>query len=268
MLKGSSPTARLDAALLLEHATGHARAEQIVRGDSAVAPQQHERFAQLCSRRASGVPIAYLTGRAWFYGREFIVDERVLVPRPETEHLVEAALAFAASRGALAIFEAGVGSGIIACTIAAELPHAQVVGTEASADALAVARENARRLSVNTRCRFACSSGAPPGAPEQYDMIVANLPYIPTVEVPRRPSPAAFEPVTALDGGPDGLDAYRTLLHWVPPRLRRPGVMLLETAPPVAPELYQLVAHALPGARLDYVRDYAGHVRVLRAETA
>ncbi len=266
VIEPRSPSASLDAARLLEHVTGYTPAAQIARGEAKLSFEEREEFARLCERRACGVPVAYLTGRVWFYGREFAVDERVLIPRPETEHLVDETLAYARTHEVRTVLDVGAGSGALACTIAAELRDAAIDATEASAAALSIARENARRLGVAERCRLQRADGAPLGARSHYDVILANLPYVPSAELPQKPDSAAFEPVAALDGGPDGLAEYRKLLSWAPPLLRPQGLLLLETAPQTAHALQRLTAQALPDARIAVQKDYAGEARVLRAE--
>ncbi len=216
------------------------------------------------------MPIAYITGRAGFYGREFAVNEHVLVPRAETEHLVEDAIAFLNAQNTrrgpsptLRVFEAGIGSGAVACTIAAEVAQAAVEGTDISARAVRTARDNARRLSVDARCDFHLGNVVKPHEQSAYDLIVANLPYIPTSEIPQRPDPVGFEPVAALDGGPDGLAQYRSLLTDVSTMLRPGALLLMEAAPPTMQTLSAMTRSALPGADVEVRRDYAGLERYL-----
>jgi release factor glutamine methyltransferase len=193
--------------MLLAHVLGRSRAWLIAHGEALVLAPEAQRFGDLCARRAAGVPIAYLLGSAYFYGREFAVNETVLVPRPETEALVDYALQFAKCQGSqpLRILDVGTGSGALACTLAAELPSATIDATDCSAGALAVARANARTIGVDSRCHFYLGDLAGPVADLQYDAIIANLPYVATADIPAAPDPLAFEPRIALDGGPDGL---------------------------------------------------------------
>ncbi len=196
-------------------------------GDSSPADDAAQFFA-LCERRAAGRPLAYVLGSAGFYGREFIVNESVLVPRPETEHLVDDAIAFIKEMPrdhVPAVLDLGTGSGAIACTIAAETP-ARVDAIDISAAALDVARENARRLNVADRCRFISGDLIAPVKTERYDVVIANLPYMPTADIPNAPDPLSFEPRLALDGGRDGLTVYARLLPGLPedPQPARAGV--------------------------------------------
>jgi release factor glutamine methyltransferase len=263
---------RLDATLLLEHVTGADRVAFVREGERAFDAAAQQRLDELVARRIAGVPIAYLTGSAGFFGRSFAVDERVLVPRPETEHLVEAVLAGLRARDLVAptIAEVGTGSGALAVTLALELPAAGVFASDVSADALAVARVNAARHGVAQRCTFLHGDLAAPlvrFAP--VDAVVANLPYVPAGEVPRVPDPAGYEPRLALDGGADGLALYRRLVAALPLLLRRGGAgAWFEAGPGTAEPLAGLVAATLPWARVRVLPDYAGRLRVVAAEPA
>lgn len=261
-----SETPRLDAQLLLEHVLGRPRTWLLAHDGEALEAEGADTFARLCERRAQGVPVAYLTGAAGFYRREFFVDEHVLIPRPETEHLVEDAVAYLPPGGR--VFEAGTGSGAIACSIAAERPDVAVVASDISEDALRIARENARRLGVAERVAFIAADVVPQGSADIYDALVANLPYVPSAEVPQPPQAAGYEPRLALDGGADGLDLYRRLLGAAGQMLRPGALLLMEAAPPTLPALRALTLRALPGARVDVRRDYAGLERYLHVLTA
>lgn len=269
MLAKTSPTPRADAQILLAYTLGREREWLVSHGESFLSRAQSEKFTTLCERRATGMPVAYITGFAGFYGREFSVNEHVLIPRPETEHLVEDAVAHlqakidpnAPMKQLFLVFEAGVGSGAIACTIAAEVPGAVVEGTDASTAALKIANYNAQRLNVHTRCKFHFGDVVKASDEKSYDLVVANLPYIPTAEIPAKPDPVGFEPRMALDGGPDGLMHYRKLLA-AAPRMLRPGALLLmEAAPPTIGALCELTAAALPDATVEIRHDYAAQER-------
>lgn len=214
----------------------------------------------------AGTPDAYVSGWKGFFRREFAVDEHVLIPRPETEHLVEDALEFLRATGRRHILDVGTGSGAIACTLAAEIPDAIVTASDVSIAALALAAQNAARLGVADRCTFALADIAPAGE-RRYDLIVANLPYIPSADVPQKPDPVGFEPRLATDGGPDGLAVYRKLLA-VAPRLAGSGALvLLEAAPPTMAGLRALAEAAFPSAATTVHRDYAGLERYVRVAT-
>jgi release factor glutamine methyltransferase len=234
-------------------------------GDATPSPEEVQAFERLSTQRSEGVPVAYLLGSAGFFGREFLVNESVLVPRPETEHLVAAAIAFIGKRP-LDVVDVGTGSGAIACTIAAET-RATVCGTDTSSAAVAIANENARRFGVTDRCRFYVGDLTEAVSAQRFDLVVANLPYVPTAEIPSKPDPVAFEPREALDGGSDGLTLYRRLLNTLALLLNANALILLEAAPPTMPGLSAIVRSALPHSAIAVCRDYAGLERYLRIST-
>jgi release factor glutamine methyltransferase len=258
---------RLDATLLLEHVTGAERVAFVREGERALSAAEETAFEALVARRRTGTPIAYLTGSVGFYGRTFAVDERVLVPRPETELVVEAVLADLRGRGKLAgsVADIGTGSGAIAVTLAAELRDLSVYGTDASPDALAVARHNAALNAVAQQCTFLHGDLALPLARfGPFDAVVANLPYVPTAQIPRRPDPVGFEPLVALDGGADGLDLYRRLLAQLPAICTPQTTIFFEAAPGTIEPLALLVAAAFPRAHIEIGEDYAGLERFVQ----
>ena len=264
-LHDSSTSPRADALLLLAHALNRGREWIVAHGDATPSREEAQAFKRLSAERGKGVPIAYLLGSAGFYGREFRINDSVLVPRPETEHLVAEAIAFIGDRP-LRVLDVGTGSGVIACTIAAQT-QANADATEISASAIAVAEKNARRLGVAERCRFLAGDLTEPVRNERYDVVVANLPYVPTAEIPSKPDPVAYEPREALDGGPDGLAHYRRLLDTLAPLVNPNALILLEAAPPTMPGLSAMVRSALPHSASAVCRDYAGLDRYLRIST-
>jgi release factor glutamine methyltransferase len=267
-LRATSESAAADAAILLAHALRCDRARLTALRDDELPPEARERFSRAVAERSRGVPVAYLIGSAGFYGREFEVNGDVLVPRPETEHLVEAALSELRSRPAAArrVCDVGTGSGAIAVTLACESPGAAVVASDVSAAALETARRNARRHGVAARVRFVQGDLADPlRALAPFDVVVANLPYVPAADVPPAPLPVSFEPRIAVDGGPDGLALYRSLIAQIP-AIAAPGAMLcFEAAPPTIDALAALVEQALPGSYLEIGQDYAGLDRYVSA---
>lgn len=265
LLHDSSASPRADALLLLAHVLNRGREWLVAHGDATPTLEETEAFQQLSVQRSRGVPVAYLLGSAGFYGREFLVNEGVLVPRPETEHLVEEAIRFAGDRR-LDVLDVGTGSGAIACTIAAET-KATVRGTDTSSAAIAVANENARRLGVEDRCIFHRGNLTEPVRDIRFDIVIANLPYVPTAEIPAPPNPVAFEPRIATDGGPDGLALYRRLLDALPRLLNPNALILLEAAPQTLPGLAAIAKAALPHCPMTVGRDYAGLDRYLRIST-
>ncbi|HEV3092837.1 MAG TPA: peptide chain release factor N(5)-glutamine methyltransferase [Candidatus Cybelea sp.] len=260
LLRECSEAPRADAMLLLERALGRSRSWIVAYGETELALPDAQTYDRLCERRRTGVPAAYILGSAGFYGNEFLVNESVLVPRPETEHLVDEAREFVGDR-ALAVLDVGTGSGAIACSIARATP-AVVDATDLSAAALVVAGENAARLGVADRCRFHLGDLVEPVAGRRFDVVVANLPYVPRADVPKAPHPVAFEPRVAVDGGADGLCLYRRLLKALP--ALHPSLVLLEAAPPTIEELAALVRAAFPTSAIEIREDYAGLARYLK----
>lgn len=260
LLEPVGGSGRLDAVFLLAHAANVSRAEMIAQRDRELPADVADRFEALVAQRASGMPLAYVTGEAGFYGRMFSVDERVLVPRPETELAIEWAVrhlrAIGRENGTAA--DIGTGSGAIAITLAAELRDLGVYASDISADALAVARRNAARNKVFQHVTFLHGDLAEPLLPyAPFDCVVANLPYVPTAECAEAPDPVSFEPMLARDGGDDGLTYYRRFVPDLAKLIAPRGIAILEAAPSNAHRLEDLVRDALPGAGTETIRDYA-----------
>jgi release factor glutamine methyltransferase len=269
LLAASSASPRTDALLLLESVLRRPRAWIVAHGEERPTIEDAAEFLRLCERRASGMPLAYVLGSAGFYGRDFVVNETVLVPRPETEHLIDEAIAFIEvlpEEGTPAVLDLGTGSGAIACTIAAQT-RARVDAIDISPAAIAVAMENARRLRVSDRCRFLVGDLTAPLDDERYDVVIANLPYMPTADIPSAPNPLSFEPRLAVDGGPDGLSAYRRLLPTLERRRKPHALVLMEAAPPTIVGLEQLAVKFLKEFVIDVRADYAGLRRYIKAES-
>ena len=250
----------LAARVLLAHALGMDRAELLRRGDLRVAPEAADRFLELVAEKARRVPLAYLVGIREFYGRSFEVTPAVLVPRPETELLVELAIEFAVSGGVA--LDVGTGSGCIAVSVAAE-GWGRVVGIDCSGEALQVARRNALRHGVAERVQFLRGDLLGAVANRSADLALANLPYIPTAELETlAPEVRDHEPRAALDGGADGLDPYRRLLHQGRRVLRRGGRLAVEVGAGQAGAVRDLLA-ALGYGATETRRDLAGIERVV-----
>jgi release factor glutamine methyltransferase len=266
-LSATSPSPRLDAELLLAHALGWPRARLLAERAYAPDAERAAAFAALVDRRAALEPVAYLTGRKEFFGLELEVSPATLVPRPETELLVELALAearrLAARTGpALTIADVGTGSGAIAVALAAHLPAATVYATDLSAAALAVAERNVARHGLAGRVRLLHGDLLAP-LPAPVDLVVGNPPYTVLAEV--EPNVRAHEPWLALDGGPDGAAVYRRLAATLPPHLRPGGAALLEIGSWQGELVAGLLREALPGAAVAVHRDLAGLDRVVVA---
>lgn len=197
---------RLDAELLLAEATGKDRAALAAHPEAEIPPPAARRFGEMVRRRLRREPVAYILGRRGFRHLELSVDARVLIPRPETELLVELALELDPSR----VLDIGTGSGAIALAIASELPDCEVVATDTSAAALGMARDNAERLGLADRVTLI--EGTLPPGPGGFDLVVANLPYVSEAEwAGLQPEVTEWEPREALLAGSDGLDAFRSL---------------------------------------------------------
>ncbi|HEV2859201.1 MAG TPA: peptide chain release factor N(5)-glutamine methyltransferase [Solirubrobacterales bacterium] len=253
---------RLDAELLLAEATGRSRADVIADPDAEVSPAAGRLFGEMVRRRLRREPVAYILGRKGFRHLELAVDPRVLVPRPETELLVELALELRPAR----VLDVGTGSGAIALAVADEIPEAEVTATDTSPAALEVACANAERLGLSERVRVV--EGTLPDANGGWDLILANLPYVPERDWPSlQPEVAQYEPREALLAGPDGLDAYRAFIPECALLLsryakRRKGALALEVGEGQAPAVAELMRDAGFG-EIETRRDLAGIERVV-----
>jgi release factor glutamine methyltransferase len=233
---------RIDAQLLLLQVLGRSQSDRawLLAHDTDELPEgQHAQFLQLCQRRAAGEPVAYIVGHKEFFGLDLLVDRRVLVPRPDTETLVEWALDILPPTGGPRVVDLGCGSGAIALAIKKARPAAKVQATDVSSDALVVARENARQLSLDVEFRQASWLADAPGT---YDLIVSNPPYV-AAEDPHLPA-LAHEPLGALVAGPDGLADIRTIVAHAPAQLRPGGWLLLEHGHDQAPAVRALLTAA------------------------
>jgi release factor glutamine methyltransferase len=256
--------ARLDAELLAGHALGLSRAAVVAHPDRELTPKELTRFRDLLARRAAREPLPYIVGTREFYGLELAVDSRVLIPRPETELLVENALRWARQAARpLVIADVGAGSGAIAVALAIHLPDAVIYAVDSSSDALAVTAENAKRHRVADRVQ--CLTGDLLAAlPAPVDLVVANLPYVAEAEWPALPPEVReWEPRRALDGGPDGLALIRRLLAQAGPFLRPPAALLLEIGAGQGADGVALARHYFPGADVRVIPDYAGLDRLV-----
>lgn len=257
------PDAHLEGELLVAHALGMDRAKLFASLRDALPEGSAERLAPLLERRRSREPLAYITGRREFYGRTFAVDGRVLVPRPETELLVERALKVATRRPKkrLRIADLGTGSGVLAITLALELPDAQVQAVDSSPDALEVARANGQAHGVAGRVMW-LPGGLSAPLSGRFDLVVANLPYVRTGALRGLQPEISHEPKEALDGGPNGMRHVGPLIRELPTLLAGPGaVALIEIDPPIEKPVLDTAREALSQVRVRVWPDMAGLAR-------
>jgi release factor glutamine methyltransferase len=261
-LDASSESPRLDAELLLARALDVARSYLIAHPEDTLDPAASERFTQLIQRRAAGEPMAYISGSKEFWSMELMVSPDTLVPRPETELLVERALMLIGRRSSQRILDLGTGSGAIALAIARERPLCEIVATDVSDAALAIARQNARHLDL-ANVRFIAGNWIDPVADQRFDIVVSNPPYV-------RSNDAALEklqhePVSALVAGEDGLDDIRSIAATAGSVLVDDGRLLLEHGS----EQQDAVADVLASngwTDIECVQDYGGRPRVTVAK--
>jgi release factor glutamine methyltransferase len=269
------PEPRVDAEHLLAHALGCGRMDLYLQHDRLLDPDERAPFRALVKRRLAREPVAYIEGRRGFHALdlELSVDPRVLIPRPETEHLVDWLLETLRPPPALEqhVLDVGTGSGAIALAVARARDDVAVMGVDVSEDALVVARANAERVGLDVEFGSSDLLTDAPIPDGGWDVIAANLPYIPSAELETlQPEVRRFEPPLALDGGPDGLDLIDRLIESCPPRggpLARGGALFLEIGAGQA----EAVLERLRARGWEHVEtrdDYSGHARVVRARAA
>jgi release factor glutamine methyltransferase len=260
---------RLDAEHLLAHALGVERLQLYLQFDRPLEAGELDRFRPLLKRRARREPLQYILGRAAFRELDLSVDPRVLIPRPETEVLVEEVLAWAraGTRADLSAMDVGTGSGAIALSLALEGPFTRVLATDASADALAVAEQNARAAGLAERVELRCGSlfdGV--RAEETFDVVVSNPPYVTESELASlEPEVAAWEPRSALVGGPDGLVVIRRIVTEAVGHLPAGGLLALEVGAAQAGPVVAAVEESDAYDEVRVRRDLAGRERVVLA---
>lgn len=259
--------AALEAELLLRKVVDLSQAQLYARFEQELAPESLKTLDALLERRLQGEPIAYILGRWEFFGLDFAVDSRVLIPRPETEHLVEKALELAKTRtGRPLIADIGTGSGAIAVSLAVHLPEARIYATDLSLEALAMAEDNCRRHGVQERVILLQGDLVEP-LPEAVDILVANLPYVSSLDLMVVGEPLAFVPSLALDGGPEGLDVIQRFLERAAEKLKSGGIIVLEIGSWQGKPVMELAQHYFPEATLELSQDMAGLDRVVVIRT-
>ncbi len=272
----NSPSPRLDAELLVAHAFGRDRTWLIAHPEAILEPSAMARLSDWIERRAAGEPIAYLRGFKEWLSLRLATDRRALIPRPETELLAGAAISEIAARlasneAALAAWEVATGSGAVAVALALRFRAALSLGrlrltvSDLSPEALELAAENLSSHGVARGVSLACGDLLDPAPRDaRFDLLLANLPYVPSTEVDAGGGSLAWEPRLALDGGPDGLDVVRRFVAALPGKLAPGGVALLEIGAGQADGVRQLVAELRMPSSVSALRDLAGIERVLR----
>ena len=267
LLQAGLENSRLDAEVLLRHVLDLAKEQLYMNGDGPISAGQEGKFRELLLRRSRREPVAYITGRKEFWSLDFFVSSAVLIPRPETELLVELVLQYVgrlAGGRPVRVLDIGTGSGAISVCLARELPVAQIVALDISPVALDVARVNAERHGVADRIRFL--TGDLFSVLETFDLIVSNPPYIRSGELPwLAPEIREWEPVIALDGGPDGFDTYGRIIAEAHQYLATGGSLVLEIGADMAPDLVDLFSRAGRYGPASVYQDYAGKDRVIAA---
>ena len=259
------PDARLEAEVLVMSVMRMTRQNIFAQQETEVGSRLEQDLAVLLEQRLQRTPLAYILGYREFYGINVMVTPSVMVPRPETENMVEHTL-FMALMGMetreLVIADVGTGSGAIAVNLAIHLPSAKIYAVDISEPALDVAAYNIRGHSVADRIRLGHGDLLDP-VPEPVDVIVANLPYIPTGRIPTLQPEVQQEPVIALDGGPDGLDLVRRLLAQAPEKLKTPGIILMEMDPEQFPAAEESARQHFPDADISAEQDLTHRDRIL-----
>jgi len=261
-----SDEAYLESQLLVRQALGIDLLQMYASFERELTGVEEVKLLGLLERRLGGEPIAYIRGSREFCGHDFCVRPGVLIPRPESELLVEQAIEIARGRPVSVIADVGTGCGCVAVSLALALPDVAIYACDISAPALVVARMNCEKHGVADRVRLLEGDMLAP-LPEAVDIIVANLPYVREAEL-SRVNTVGFEPKLALDGGSDGLDEIRRLCEQVGDKLRPGGSVLLEIGQGHAEETAALLKRCLPSADVDVIADLAGIERVVRATPA
>ncbi len=265
LAEGGVEEASLEARMLVRWAVSLDPVGLHLSLDRDMGLEEEAGLRDMLARRLGGEPMAYISGSREFYGRDFIVSPDVLIPRPETELLVEGAMAMARQRPVRFIADIGTGSGAVAVSLAAELPDVRVYAVDISAPALDVACRNALRHGVADRVDIIQGKFLEP-LPQAVDMVVANLPYVPSGDM-GVVNTVGFEPALALDGGGDGLDAIRRLCGELLGKLRPHGAVLLEVGVGQSDDASALLGKALPLADITVTPDLSGIGRVVSAVT-
>ncbi|MBI5824158.1 MAG: peptide chain release factor N(5)-glutamine methyltransferase [Chloroflexi bacterium] len=261
-----SDTPQLDAQIILAHVIGRPRSWLIAHLETPLTPPQIDSAQQAFARLKAGEPLPYIIGHWEFFGLDFNVTKDVLIPRPETELLVEKSISWLTSRPeARSVVDVGTGSGAIAISIASHIPNVKILATDISPAALKVAKSNAHKFNVQSQIEFIECDLLPSSFildPSSFDLLCANLPYIPTETLHKLPIYGS-EPTLALDGGLDGLDPYRRLLKLAPNWLTPNGKILLEIEASQGAKILSLAYDSFEDVTINLHQDLAGHDRIL-----
>ena len=258
LAQNSVNDALLEGELLLRHTLNISRTQLYLDLDRELSPQEEQAFWRLMERRLNGEPTAYIIGRREFYGLDFHVDPRVLIPRPESELLVETALGLAQNRSLFTIADIGTGCGAIAISLALGLLKARIYATDISSAALEVASLNCQKHGVTDRVRLLQGDMLDP-LPHPVDLIIANLPYVREPEL----TETGFEPQLALNGGSDGMKRIGQLCRQIDSKLRPDGHLLLEIGMGQRRAITALLHSLFPGGGVEVVPDLSGIERVI-----
>lgn len=253
--------ASLEGEILLRHALGISRTQLYLELNRELSPEREKVFHNLIKRRLRGEPSAYIIGHREFYSLDFYVDGSVLIPRPESELLVEQAIKLIQARIISTIAEIGTGCGAIAISLALNLPDAKIYATDISAPALEVARFNCQRHGVTDRICLLQGDMLDP-LPESVDLLIANMPYVRESELPGT-GPLSFEPILALNGGAGGVEKIERLCRQVSDKLRPGGCLLLEIGQGQGKTVAILLRRLFPSAQVEVTPDFSGTERAV-----
>lgn len=265
---------RVEAELILAHLMKLDRLQLILRRKEELLPAVEKLLQGAVKRRTAGEPLAYITGEKYFYGYRFMVNRDVLIPRPETELIIDSALSWAETRGEgadhkISGLDLGTGSGILAITLALKLPGATFWALDLSAGALGIAQKNAVLHCVDARITWQQSNfcealGSLQPRP-QFNLVVSNPPYISEKDFESLPRNVnSYEPAIALGGGEDGLDGYRSILKGLPPYLQAPGLVIFEIGATQQEAVEALCRHSGLFSKIAWLYDLSGHPRVMK----
>lgn len=260
----------LDAQIILAHVIGRPRTWLLAHLETPLTPPQIDQTKEAVAQLRAGTPLPYIVGHWEFFGLDFNVTQDVLIPRPETELLVEKAISWLTSHPeARSVVDVGTGSGAIAISIATHIPNANILATDLSPAALNVAKGNARKFNLESRIEFLECDLFPKSSfnitPSAFDLVCANLPYIPTTTLHHLPI-YGREPTLALDGGPDGLDLYRRMFDLVHKWLAPNAMLLLEIEATQGASALELAQETFPNAATHIEQDLTGHDRLVEIQ--